>query len=213
MAFNFPDNPTLNQVVTGPTGAQYMWDGTKWVPAGASTAAFAPINSPAFTGNPTAPTQPLADSDTSLATTAFVRTGVTDGSNAAAGQVGEYRSAIVASTAPVGILANQWSQVTALTLPAGDWDVDGFVGNAGTGSTAGGMTAFGAAVSPTISPVNPADNTSVHFTYTNVTGAVIPTSLARLSLSATTPVYLCTYIGYTTGSANAYGLIRARRAR
>jgi len=33
---------------------------------------LAPKNSPIFTGNPTAPTPPLGDNDTSLATTAFV---------------------------------------------------------------------------------------------------------------------------------------------
>jgi len=33
----------------------------------------APLNSPAFTGNPTAPTQPVGDNSTKLATTAFVQ--------------------------------------------------------------------------------------------------------------------------------------------
>jgi uncharacterized LabA/DUF88 family protein len=36
------------------------------------TKGFAPINSPAFTGNPTAPTTAVSDNDTSIATTAFV---------------------------------------------------------------------------------------------------------------------------------------------
>jgi hypothetical protein len=33
-AFNFPDSPTLNQQVTGPNGAIYQWDGTKWIAVG-----------------------------------------------------------------------------------------------------------------------------------------------------------------------------------
>ncbi|MBJ2176922.1 phage tail protein [Pseudomonas veronii] len=37
------------------------------------TQGFAPLNSPAFQGNPTAPTPAVTDSDTSIATTAFVR--------------------------------------------------------------------------------------------------------------------------------------------
>lgn len=37
------------------------------------TTGYAPLSSPAFTGNPTAPTPPQFDNDTSLATTAFVR--------------------------------------------------------------------------------------------------------------------------------------------
>lgn len=38
-----------------------------------SAGVFAPINSPSFTGNPTAPTPATADNDTSVATTAFVK--------------------------------------------------------------------------------------------------------------------------------------------
>lgn len=57
-------------------------------PAGVSRATFsgeivagsggggAPLNSPAFTGNPTAPTPPAGDADTSIATSAFVSTAV-----------------------------------------------------------------------------------------------------------------------------------------
>ena len=44
---------------------------TDWVTLNLS--AYAPLNSPAFTGDPTAPTAPLGDNDTSLATTAFVQ--------------------------------------------------------------------------------------------------------------------------------------------
>jgi hypothetical protein len=38
-----------------------------------STVGFAPLASPVFTGNPTAPTPATADNDTSIATTAFVK--------------------------------------------------------------------------------------------------------------------------------------------
>lgn len=29
--FNFPDAPTVDQIITGPGGQQMKWDGTKWV--------------------------------------------------------------------------------------------------------------------------------------------------------------------------------------
>src|SRR4029077_11483078 len=49
---------------------------TAVVPVGGS-GAFAPINSPAFTGNPTGPTpSPPTDSSTKLATTAFVQSAI-----------------------------------------------------------------------------------------------------------------------------------------
>lgn len=34
MAFDFPDSPTLDQIVSGPAGQQFQWDGTKWIALG-----------------------------------------------------------------------------------------------------------------------------------------------------------------------------------
>lgn len=71
MAFDFPNSPTTNQQVTGPNGAVYQWDGVKWISA-VGAAAYAPLASPTFTGDPKAPTPAAGDADTSVATTAFV---------------------------------------------------------------------------------------------------------------------------------------------
>lgn len=75
--------PGLAVLVTGGTAqADTLWvlstDGTLTVGTSALafkdlTGAFAPLVSPALTGNPTAPTPAQFDNDTSLATTAFVR--------------------------------------------------------------------------------------------------------------------------------------------
>lgn len=64
MPFDFPASPTNGQQVTGANGVVWIWDGVKWV---ASTA-----------GNPfpVAPTPPVGDNDTSIATTAFVQAAV-----------------------------------------------------------------------------------------------------------------------------------------
>jgi len=51
----------------------------KWGYTAVDMLAYAPINSPAFTGNPTAPTPAPGDNDTSIATTAFVQDAVTTG--------------------------------------------------------------------------------------------------------------------------------------
>ena len=75
MPLDFPNSPTVGATYTGPGGVVWSWDGTKWV-NGASTTAFAPIGSPAFTGDPTAPTPVYGDNDTSVATTAFVQAAV-----------------------------------------------------------------------------------------------------------------------------------------
>ena len=209
MAFNFPDNPTLNQVVTGPTGAQYMWDGTKWVPAGASTAAFAPINSPAFTGNPTAPTQPLADSDTSLATTAFVRTGVTDGSNAVAGQVGEYLSV---TSAAVSLGNNTWNATASLALSAGDWDVGG-TGYINPNSPGLGQIIVGiGTTSAALPPLQNITQMGISATTIGTNALTVPT--LRFNLTAPTTVYFNSYVALgTASSCTSTAVIWARRAR
>lgn len=109
--FDFPNAPALGQTVSN-AGITYRWDSQKWtvMPGGsagipeaptdgqsytrrgsdASWQTFAPgapLASPAFTGNPTAPTASPGDNDTSIATTAFVTTavaaagGITDAPN------------------------------------------------------------------------------------------------------------------------------------
>jgi hypothetical protein len=62
--------------VSGKTGAVtlYHTDINDW---NATLAPYALLNGPAFIGTPTAPTQPVADSSTLLATTAFVHSAVT----------------------------------------------------------------------------------------------------------------------------------------
>lgn len=70
---------TINGATTVTIENQYdIWeivsDGTNWLVIGktADLSDYAPLASPAFTGNPTAPTPSVGDSDTSIATTAFV---------------------------------------------------------------------------------------------------------------------------------------------
>jgi len=59
---------------------------------------FAPINSPTFTGNPTAPTPLAGDSDTSIATTAFVANAV----SAAGGLLPSNNNPLMSGTASPG---------------------------------------------------------------------------------------------------------------
>jgi len=72
-----PVGPAGQGVPAGGTAGQFLQkiDGvsynTDWVTLNLS--AYAPLNSPLFTGDPRGPTAALGDSDTSLATTAFVQ--------------------------------------------------------------------------------------------------------------------------------------------
>ena len=61
------------------TSSQFLWyNGTSIVASGYSNTSFAGLNSPAFTGTPTAPTAPVDTNSTQIATTAFVISQIAD---------------------------------------------------------------------------------------------------------------------------------------
>lgn len=76
MPLDFPASPITGATYTGPNGVIWVYDGAKWVNGTQIGTAYAPISSPVFTGNPTAPNPPVGDADTSVATTAFVSAAV-----------------------------------------------------------------------------------------------------------------------------------------
>jgi len=109
----------------------------------AALVAYAPLASPVFTGTPTAPTPAPGDSDTSIATTAFVASALAN-----ATPVGAV-IAFAGSAAPSGWLLLDGATVSR-TLYAGLFSVLGVTYGAGDGSTtfalpdARGRTVFGA---------------------------------------------------------------------
>jgi hypothetical protein len=172
---------------------------------------YAPLASPALTGNPTAPTPANNDADTSIATTAFVRTGTTTNDNAAAGQVGEYLSALkVIGSAVTLTPQSAWVSIMTLALTAGDWDVWAEVSilpPAGTG-VLGGFLSVGAPAGV------PADNQAEWTMATTWPNNAITQSIApmRLSLAAGVTVTLYGYCNFAA-TATGFGKIAARRAR
>lgn len=65
MPTNFPDNPTLDQVYTGPSGNQWVWDGVKWTPYGSGTTGgpFLPIAGGTMAGELLLASDPVATLD------------------------------------------------------------------------------------------------------------------------------------------------------
>ena len=217
MAFNFPDAPFPAQVVTGPSGIQYIWDTKKWI-SGAAPNNLAPTMSPTFTGDPKAPTPTAGDNDTTIATTAFVQTtvtaarnGVTDGSNAAAGVIGEV---ITATGTSVAHTNSTPTNCCSISLTAGDWDVFGNVQFVSSGAAYTQIIAGSNTTSATL-PTSPTGG----FAQTTPAGGVTlgTTALAvaqhRHSLSATTTVYLVGQASFGAGTSAMTGIITARRRR
>lgn len=169
----------------------------------------APLASPTFTGTATS----AALTATGLftpSTTSGIK-GTTLGDNANTGSVGEFPTASTASTALTsGTAANG----ATVTLAAGDWEVSGTAQINPSASTVMTLTAVGIS---TVSATRPSN-----FYQENVSQAafgaasqVASTPITRISVSASTPVYLTVMVVYTggTGVTAAPGYIRARRVR
>jgi hypothetical protein len=127
------------------------------------------------------------------------RNGVTDGSDAAAGQIGEY---MAAASGTVGLANNVVTNLISLDLTPGDWDVSG---NAQFHAPTGTHTLFAAGVGglDTILRVS-------------VTGAAIDeglsTATSRQNITASATVWLVVEAASTV-AVSASGTIRARRMR
>jgi len=135
--------------------------------------------------------------------------GTTTNDNAAAGKVGEFVSSIISSASPVNLANGTPTDITSISLSAGDWNIEGhvYIINGTTSSVFAGWTSLTSATLP---------DSSLRATIT----AVIsngqwgsPTPFLRVSIASTTTVYLSAQANFTGGSASGVGAIYARRIR
>jgi hypothetical protein len=140
--------------------------------------------------------------------------GVTDGSNAGAGSVGEYVAANRAFGAALTLTNLTPADIVSISLTAGDWDISGNILCKTT--TTGFQFAVGSigTVSSTIQPApngggyaNVLVNSQANSEIAMTVGPV------RLSLTISAVVYLCVEAGFTGTTVTACGFVAARRAR
>lgn len=158
-----------------------------------------------------------AASATSLSfssTSGIIGTNTND--SAAAGSVGEYVESIVASGSAVSLTSGITANVTSISLTAGDWDVTGSMRcilGAGTNITyfQGTITTTSGSLSSSL-PENGFARWIGNLTGTGNDPAIV-LGTRRMSLSATTTVYMTVQSGFSVSTNAAYGFIRARRVR
>ena len=139
--------------------------------------------------------------------------GVTNGSAAAAGAVGQTISSSVASGSAVPLTSTVSANVTSISLTAGDWDVWGTVCFVVSGTTtvqsfAGGINTTSATL-PAISPTGAVFNVVASFTTGQ--GACFPVGTAIANISTTTTYYLVAFSGFGVSTNSGFGFIAARR--
>ncbi len=153
---------------------------------------------------------------TITATTQLIGKGTATNDDAATGYIGEYASGTRAIASALNITAATPTNVTSVSLTAGDWDVSGTVGMIPSGSAS--ITKYTIGISTTSATLAGFDAASDSFFEETVPGNGITywdnTPTVRISISGTTTVYLvvnCTH--NTSPSVAAAGTIRARRVR
>lgn len=137
--------------------------------------------------------------------------GASTNSNAPTGYVGEYISSQVVVASAVNLPNNTATNITSISLTAGDWDVYGNVRVSYT-TTSTGCYAWISTTSATAP-----DQSLVSGPITLANGTIAFYGICclpvRISLSATTTVYLSAVSTFTAGTSTGCGFIGARRVR
>ncbi len=136
--------------------------------------------------------------------------GTNTNNSAAAGEVGEYITASLASGSAITLVDNTQTNIISISLTAGDWDVWGtlaYISNAATSVT--GSIANINTTSATLGSVLDGG----YAVLSNEKSVVMSTGIKRVSISGTTTTYLIAYSAFTINTQQAYGAIFARRVR
>jgi hypothetical protein len=145
--------------------------------------------------------------------------GTTTNDNAQVGCIGEYISSFVAQASPVSIITATQTNVTSISLTAGDWDVFGQVGFSGASTTTvNSLSGAFSTTSATMGVTSPSFFNSIYPSIQplynvafNAVAFSMPT--ARFSLATTTTVFLVVRSDFSVSTSNAWGNIQARRVR
>lgn len=138
--------------------------------------------------------------------------GTSTNDDAAAGKIGEAVSSSVALGSAVALTTVTAANVTSISLTAGDWDVSSNI--AFTGSATAVVYAGGGV--NTTSATLPTEGTRMNWLGRSGALPVDPSFAVprvRVSIAATTTVYLVAQASFTGGTCSAYGTLFARRAR
>lgn len=135
--------------------------------------------------------------------------GATAGSNAAAGNFGEYKSSDIPVGSEVSLTTATAANVTSLSLTAGDWECQGSVVFDPAGTTT--VTNINGWISATSAAYPAADETSgtARIAATLTTGGIqmMQTGRVRFLVSSPTTVYLEAQAAFGTSTMAAYGFM------
>lgn len=124
-----------------------------------------------------------------------------------------YQASTIASGSAISLITGSISDITSMSLPAGDWDVSavaGFICGASTSVTA--VAASPSLTSGTLDVTAEASQRYAAFV-PGATSIILATGVLRVNIATTTTVYLPSVANFTVSTCGAWGTLRARRAR
>ena len=140
-----------------------------------------------------------------------ITTGVTDGSLAAAGKIGEVVNA--SQPANQAMVTGVPINVTSLSLTAGDWNIEGNVWMSASVGTINNNAAI-STTSVTLDPAGVPGRMQIFIGGSGtVTSLCMPTGRKLINVSTSTTVYLVAMATFASGTCNGQGTIHARRIR
>lgn len=201
-------SPFLNGIPTATTAAV----GTNTIQVATTAYVFSEFASPPLIGN----TAPNAASFTTVNASGLITPSTTNGikgtaaaDNANAGSVGEYLSN---SATGISLSTSVTTNITSMTLSAGDWDVSGVITFIPAGSTTATLyQASTSTTSGTNGPLGAASLIQASFAAGLNQSVIAPAQ--RINVSSSTTVYLLGTASFSVSTMTANGFIRARRIR
>lgn len=141
--------------------------------------------------------------------------GVSTNSNAATGEVGEYRSSSILAGSAVALTSGVTANITSVPLTAGDWEISSTVAFAPNAATTSTSSNAGISTTSATLPTAGAENNlaAINTSFAAGQNAVLSVGVMRLKLAAPTTVYLVAASIFAVNTMSAYGFIGATRAR
>lgn len=138
----------------------------------------------------------------------------TTNDNASAGNLGEYVVSTVATGSSVSLTSPNASNVTSVSLTAGDWDCTGVVDFTAGGATTTTVMKIGlSTTTATIGGQDTFSNYAAAQTLAAASDIAYPVPTVRFSLASTTTVFMVAQATFAVSTLKAYGTERCRRVR
>ena len=136
--------------------------------------------------------------------------------NALPGRVGEYVESVIAQGSAAALTTATALTLTSISLTAGDWDVDTVASFLPANTTS--VTQFVVSLGSVAATLNATAGrlgiiTTPANVYNGTTQAQVSLPPYRISVAATTTVYMIVQSTFTVSTNVSYGIIRARRVR